>query len=219
MDSNSDIGGWLQRLARDKSFSSYVEIGTAHGLGSTRVLMEALSERDDESALWSLEALESSYLMAVNNWQQHAARPRLKLLHGVIIKPDEMMTWEEVVAHPLYGKVQDYCHKKYPTYKDICNNAPFVLESLPKTIDVLLLDGGEFSSYAEFRKLEARTNGVCVLDDSHHAIKNYNTREHLEQSPDWCLVVNNPNSRNNGWCVFCRPQWLAHLQPSNTQPH
>jgi hypothetical protein len=43
--------------------------------------------------------------------------------------------------------------------------AKYVLEQLPKQIDVLLLDGGEFSSKMEFEVLQDRGIKWLILDD------------------------------------------------------
>jgi hypothetical protein len=43
--------------------------------------------------------------------------------------------------------------------------APIVIERVPEFVDLLILDGGEFSSQAEFFALRERIKGWVVLDD------------------------------------------------------
>ena len=44
--------------------------------------------------------------------------------------------------------------------------APNVLHTVPESIDLLVLDGGEFSTFAEFECLRSRVTQWVVLDDT-----------------------------------------------------
>jgi hypothetical protein len=45
-------------------------------------------------------------------------------------------------------------------------NAPNVYSTVPECIDLLILDGGEFSTFAEFRLLNERVTDWIILDDT-----------------------------------------------------
>ena len=206
VSAEENFGRALFLLAKIPQFLNYVEIGTAHGLGSTAIIMNGLAQREDSSQFWSLEAMPSSYRAACKNLKKIAGRERLHLLHGVIVRGDEVMTWAQVESHPNFERMQDYCFKKYQTYKNICNEMPYRLDDIPDKIDVLVLDGGEFSSFAEFNKLQSRTQ-LVVLDETHTAIKNFYVREMLEKSLDWHLLCVSSRERF-GWCAFVREERL-----------
>ena len=200
----SEMGRCLCALGGAAVFSRYVEIGSAAGKGSTRQLMDGILPRGDDSVLWSVECDPIMHDIAKSNWRGSGADGRLRFTHGSIVRADEIMTPEEAKTHPLYhrAEVSDFVRRTWQKHYDAIAAAPNVADELPQSIDVLLLDGGEFSSYAEFAKLHARSR-VIVLDDSHHALKNYLVREALLSDPDWLMVLERPDDRN-GWCVFCR---------------
>ena len=45
-------------------------------------------------------------------------------------------------------------------------SAPMANDLIPREIDFLLLDGGEFSTWAEFEALRDRVKGFLLLDDT-----------------------------------------------------
>ena len=202
---HSEMGRCLRALARAPVFTRYVEIGSATGKGSTRQLMEGILSRNDDAALWSVECVPLLHDIAKSNWQGRNTRGRLRLIHGSVIRAAEMMTPDEAEAHPLCkqsAEVRAFVARAYFKNREAVAAAPYVADQLPENIDVLLLDGGEFSSRAEFVQLRGRAR-VIVLDDSHHAIKNYLVREELQNDPEWRMILERPDDRN-GWCVFCR---------------
>ena len=207
VDGESEMGKCLRALARTPEFVRYVEIGTATGLGSTLRLMEGILSRGDNAALWSVECVPLLRDIAENNWRGRETGGRLRLIYGSVVRADEIMSPEEAQAHPLCagkdgGEVRDFVSRAYPKNREAVAAAPDALKLIPDDIDVLILDGGEFSSSAEFEKLRNRAR-VIVLDDSHRAIKNYHVREELQGDAEWRMIVERPDDRN-GWCVFCR---------------
>ncbi|MGI9337350.1 MAG: hypothetical protein ACR2P4_02415 [Gammaproteobacteria bacterium] len=204
---DDNFGKALVALAQCQSFHNYVKIGTAHGLGSTKRIADILLSRPDSCCLWSLEASRLNHTVAVHNWQNADLRGRLILIHGTIAA-DNMMTWEEVQADPIYqGGNHTYTFDSYHKYKKVADDAPDAMSHLPPDIDVLLLDGGELHSYGEYRALAGRAKIIC-LDDSFSVIKNRRVREEMLADDKWQIVIDNPQDRN-GWCIFCRPEYLA----------
>lgn len=81
--------------------------------------------------------------------------------------------------------------------------APFVLDQLPESIDLLLLDGGEFSSWSEFQVLRNRLTKYLFLDDT-HVRKNSAVRKWLLKTPDSGFALAFESTDRNGWSVFIR---------------
>lgn len=203
------FGRILTALATCPQFSNYVEIGTAHGLGSTQPIVNGLLSRSDECCLWSLESVSFLHAMAVKNWQDVNTRKHLILLHGTATPADQMMTWEDVLNDPNYDSSKNVLSfSSYQKNRRTQSTAPDAMPHLPAEIDVLLLDGGEFSSYGEYKALGGRAKIIC-LDDSFSAIKNRRTREDLLNDKEWTCTVDKPKERN-GWSVFCRKEF-SHL--------
>lgn len=75
---------------------------------------------------------------------------------------------------------------------------------LPDQIDLLLLDGGEFTSDADFLALGYRAK-VIALDDTHpdKSVKNTYANTKLLQA-GWNFLRGNAQDRN-GWAIWGRP--------------
>lgn len=210
------FGVALASLAACLHFSRYVEVGTSHGLGSTKRIMDALLAREDECRLWSLESVRFIHAIAERNWRGVNVRGRLVLLYGAATSADTIMTWAEVQNDPNYAVKADMYKRGYEKNRAAQQSAPDAMPHLPTEIDVLLLDGGEFSSYAEYRALGGRAKVIC-LDDSFSAIKNRRVREELLHTNGWRVVADFPRDRN-GWAIFCRDdvyETVAPLMPAS----
>ena len=127
---------------------------------------------------------------------------KLKLVLGRIIEPSEVMTLEDIeksevqLDHPDWKDwlINDMKQYNLADCKNICDD-------LPEKIDVLLLDGGEFSSYAEYLRLKDRTK-IILLDDS-NVLKNYKVKKELLSSDKWLLLLDYSHERN-GFIGFQR---------------
>jgi hypothetical protein len=87
------------------------------------------------------------------------------------------------------------------------NTCPDVGDLLPEKIDLLLLDGGEFSTNAEFRKLESRSR-MIALDDT-NARKCLKIREYVLANPqDYDIIMDDVTDRN-GVMVFINKKMTA----------
>ena len=75
------------------------------------------------------------------------------------------------------------------------------MEFIPKQIDFLILDGGEFSSWIEYQLLKDRSKIIFLDDTRPPVIKNYKAREDLLSSKNHKLIIDKLESRN-GFCIF-----------------
>lgn len=148
----SPLGDAIYDLAKISEIQTIVEIGTWNGLGSTKCVLDALKYRldlDDHDlcSFISLETSKYQYELALKN------TPKLKnfrLIHGRILEISELVP----VDH-------QYFREDLANYQS-CSN---VLDQLPDLIDLLILDGGDYTSELEFDKLADRS-GIIVMDDS-----------------------------------------------------
>ena len=69
-----------------------------------------------------------------------------------------------------------------------------VLDQMPDKIDLLILDGGEFSSLSEFKKLKDRTT-YFVLDDT-LLIKNNEVANIMRNDDSYLILYDNTSDRN-----------------------
>lgn len=183
----SELGNIILNYARDEKYISYLEVGTWNGQGSTRCFIEGLKDRDNECVFISLEACPNFYKEATNYCKEFL-NDRIQLVHGRIVENDELIDGNKPIHERfLAGDLANYatCPNVWEDIKD-------------RTFDVVLLDGGEFSTYAEFKKLEPLSK-VLILDDS-KMLKNQQVVKDLNSNPKWRLVKSS-NGRN-GFAIY-----------------
>jgi len=199
----TEFGEIIYQLACNRNFNTYVEIGTWNGQGSTKCFIDGLFSRDDISKLISLETDPKFYKQAKDYWKMQSLvyknlSKKLILIHGRIVENDEIFDEKDIqnFNKPLYSDEQYYqwLDNDKENYR-LCEN---ILDKIPSNIDVLLLDGGEFSTYKEFLILKDRAK-IILLDDTKE-LKCEKVVVDLESSDEW-VCAHSSNSRN-GWAVY-----------------
>lgn len=185
---SSEIGRWIYDLAVDGSVSSIVEIGAWKGLGSTKIISEAMAKRSQPCVAFSLEANEGFFRIAQNNLGRRA---QVELIFGTIVSAEDLDTADLSLAEQGWLE-QDLAD---------LGRAPIVLDRLPEKIDLLILDGGEFSSWAEFETLEDRLRSYLVLDDV-NVRKNKRVEAFVRGKAEWSLLAKGGD--RNGWSIWER---------------
>lgn len=150
---DSSLGKWLTAAASDPAVSTIVEIGAWEGNGSTRVLREAVQRRFDTVSIVSLEASKPRFIRAKRRNKRY---PFVKLIWGTVVAIDDLNTQD------LKGDEGRWLRDDIAALKA----CPYVLHEIPQNIDLLLLDGGEFSTQAEFQLLSSRICKWLFLDDT-----------------------------------------------------
>ena len=197
----SQFGEIIYRLAKDPQFHTFLEIGTWNGRGSTQCFIGGLLERTDGYLFVSFENDERLHRAAMKYWRGRI-NSKILLVYGTIVRPDEIMKEEEVRTHPLFGLVKEHYRLHYQSDLRNSSSAPLAIEKIPSQIDVLLLDGGEFSGSAEWSKLKDRGLRVVLLDDV-NTIKNRAAFEELTRDKKWTSVLEDKDDRN-GIAVFAK---------------
>ena len=151
---NTEVGRWIEMLASLEANLTIVEIGTWNGLGSTKMILRGLKKRKlDKIQVIGFETNKRMYGVAKRNLKRHDL---YQLVWGSIIQEGEldMTNLSETESNWIKTDLEDM------------RKAPYVFKKVPENIDLLILDGGEFSTYAEFQKLNSRVSGWIILDDT-----------------------------------------------------
>jgi hypothetical protein len=199
------FGSALFSIARDTSYTTFLEVGTWKGFGTTLCIVEGLLQRIKKENttnihFYSVESNKTFYNEAVTNWNR-IAMPFLHLCYGKL-HTKGLLSKEEIVAHPLFENVKTHFQLWYDQDVIDYNQAPFIDPALLPQIDVLILDGGEFSGYADWQALKTKKPMVVCLDDV-FVMKNEAVYKELSSAPeDWTILTEN-NDRH-GWAIFCR---------------
>jgi hypothetical protein len=180
---------------QDTCIKTILEIGTWNGMGSTLCILAGIADRPDIE-FWSLECNKEKADAAKENLKPYL-NPRIHLLYGTIVKPQDILSDTEYLDNFDGNIVQRYLLADL----DNCEKAPNVLDNLPEIIDFLVLDGGEYTTLYEFQLLFSRCSQYIVLDDT-STPKCMSIRNTLKADPLWQEVYY--SSERNGFSIFKR---------------
>lgn len=198
-------GEFIYNLSLKQDIESIVEIGTWNGMGSTKCIADALLQRFDDSKLISLETNKKMYDLANNYWTQALLssnsfmKEKICLIHGRIIDKEELIPLEQLREYQNYIPEWEKWFKEDIINMELCEN---VLDKIPLNIDLLLLDGGEFSTLSEFNKLKDRS--TYILCDDTRTAKCNKVVEELTKDSNFEIIFDNQTDNRNGFTAFRR---------------
>ena len=189
----SNFGEALYDIAKRPDILSIVEIGLWSGMGTTKCIIDGLMEsQKTECAMVSYECIKERWEEAVNNLSLYLKIfPNIKLINGTVI------------SHDKFPEFDPTCMVKewYDTDKKYSELCGYKDEYIPDSIDLLLIDGGEYTGWLEFEKLWERSK-IIALDDI-RVYKTNRIHNFLNNRDDFKLIHFNPNERN-GFSIFER---------------
>jgi hypothetical protein len=190
------VGKVLIQLLKSEPIQTVVEIGTWNGRGSTTCILNALQEKQDVVFL-SLECNREKHAYAIKHLQSLVTK-ETSIVWGTILRDNEITNLESIFPEYRINSEFQRWHKLDIENMKAC---PYVFDSVPETIDFLLLDGGEFTTYFEFLKLVSRCTNYIALDDV-HASKCKKIRQLLIENSNWNEIAYIPE--RNGFSLFKR---------------
>jgi hypothetical protein len=193
---NDPFSDAIRLHSRNPENKTFLEIGTWNGLGSTKQFVDELVRRTDEYVFYSLECQIEKSNYAAELYKKY---DRIHILNEVLFNttPDGFYeTFPQCKSSALFKRWNDV---------DISNMSRCSIftdrPDLPDIFDVVLLDGGEFTTYFEFLLLRDRCK-ILMLDDI-VADKCKLIVSEIESNPaEWTILEKNTSVRN-GFMV-CR---------------
>lgn len=187
---NDNFSLKIRELAGNIENKTFLEIGTWNGLGSTKQFVDILKNRNDDYIFYSLECNIDKSEYAKNLYKNNA---KIHILNEVIFNNEPKNFYEvfpQCKSNELYKKWNDV---------DMINMKKCELflerKDLPDIFDVILLDGGEFTTYFEFQILKDRCK-YLMLDDINVA-KCTKIVEEIKSEPEkWEIITENTTTRN-----------------------
>lgn len=146
----SQFGTKLYSLALQPEVQVVLEIGSWEGNGSTRVFREATRNRPEASII----GIEVDENRARRAKRRNRKFPNVEILWGSFISLDDLD------ASDLLGDERLWLEQDIAAMR----NSPRLMP--PLSVDLLLLDGGEFSTYAEWQLLSPCVTTWLALDDT-----------------------------------------------------
>jgi hypothetical protein len=188
---NSSFGEWIAKYAADTKYSRYLEIGTWDGRGSTCCFYEGFKTRTDSFTLQSYEVIKERAESAKNTWSFY---PQIQVIHGRLLKDNECPLYTDILkVHP---QVNVEWHNKDVHHFWKCS----YLEA--NDPEVILLDGGEYFTYFEFKKLIKTTKASVYIMDDTCSDKCKKIVEWFELSPEWSHIAS--GDTRNGWAIYSK---------------
>ncbi|MBE0476555.1 MAG: hypothetical protein IBX62_05605 [Coriobacteriia bacterium] len=200
-----DFGDALYEVASRPEVRKCLEVGTLHGDGSTWVVAQALAR--SSGLLHSIELKEDNYRKAVEFYSGKGMP--VELHHGLSLTVADYDGWDEYwaqVAGTRQERLEPGSYREwFDEEMELARGAERVdvvrdLAAREGWFDLVVLDGGEFASNAEFRVLQPHIRGWVFMDDTNRGrcIKNALARSWILASDEWEVVRDEPEQRN-GW--------------------
>ena len=186
---DDSLGRWIRVLSTDSRNRAFLESGTWNGLGSTAVFIDSLKTRKkNDYVFWSLECNQEKWKEASNQYKKDN---NIHLLNEVLWKdlPDDFFE--------VFPQLQNEPSAWFKTDMRGMQSCKLFLDrvDLPDIFDVVLLDGGEYSTFHEFQMLKHRTR-TFILGGT-QTEKCCKILEIMRKSPDkWKIEFETTRERN-----------------------
>jgi len=180
----------IKEYAKDQSNKTFLEIGTWNGLGSTKQFVDMLKTRSDDYVFYSLECNSEKSSDARN---LYVSEHKVHILNEVLFN-NEPNNFYDIFPQCLSNTMYKEWHRVDMENMKKCK---IFLErtDLPEIFDVVLLDGGEFTTYFEYQLIKDRCK-YLLLDDINVA-KCTKIVEEIKSEPEkWMIIQENRYSRN-----------------------
>ena len=179
----------LAELIANNEILNIVEIGTWNGLGSTTMLLNIIKNLDKKINFYSVESDLLCYKAAKKNLKQNLNF--VNLIYGRVHNLNDLdyVNYDVILDFGYGEKEYEWFVQDLRRYKKIKN----VSSQIPNKIDLLLLDGGEYSGYADFLSL-CSTSKFIVLDDC-NSYKQYNVLNFIQKNNNNFQLIYDSNNR------------------------
>jgi hypothetical protein len=185
---NDGFSKEIEKYASNLNYKTFLEIGTWNGLGSTKAFSIGFKNRNDNYIFYSLECNKDKSNDASKLYLDN---DKINILNEVIWneEPDDFYKiFPEINNNDLYNHWNNI---------DIINmkkcNLFLNRQNLPNIFDVILLDGGEFTTYYDFQNIKNRCK-ILMLDDTKTNKCNLIVKELISDSK-W-KIIKQENERN-----------------------
>jgi len=183
-------GEKIYELTKRKDVKKIVDIGTWRGLGSTKCIYDGIIDSFKKGyEVLSFECNKLFHEEAKVNLG--LIPPNFKLIHGAIFDYKDLYP----IRDRLEGVPRSWIEEDISGMK----NSKNYFDILPEIIDLLIIDGGEFSGEIEFNLLKDRSR-IIFMDDT-TSPKNEKNRKYVLNHPDeFEIMYDNTKER----CLICK---------------
>jgi hypothetical protein len=182
---NDSFSKEITKYASNPMYKTFLEVGTWNGLGSTKAFSDGFMNRNDY-IFYSLECNKDKWADASKLYNND----KIHILNEVIWNemPDDFY---KVFPECLINSTYKHWNEVDMVNMKSCN--VFMNRNLPQLFDVVLLDGGEFTTYYDFQVLKNKCK-ILMLDDI-NVTKCKLIVQEIESDPSW-KIIKKENVRN-----------------------
>lgn len=196
----SYLGEAIYNFSKSESIINILEIGTWNGAGSTRCILEGIKDSKIKKNLLSIELYYDQWELANNNTKNYISEfSNFLLLNGSIVSYNDVFWFDHSI---ILNNPSDHDRLWYDKDLSLLKTSTDVSSYIPESIDLLILDGGEYTTYPEWLKLKNKTK-ICILDDINTLKCNRIYNEILSDNKNYKILISNEKDRN-GYCIFER---------------
>jgi hypothetical protein len=180
----------LTDLIINNDINNIVEIGTWNGLGSTKMLINVIKDSKKNIHFYSVESDKLCFKAAKKNLKKDIEYVNLILGRVHDIGELSYVNKNIIFDYGYDEKEYEWFIQDLRRYKKIKN----VVTQIPNEIEILLLDGGEFSGFADFLNLHTRSKFI-VLDDV-GSFKQHNVLLFINENDKNFEIIYDSKNRN-----------------------
>lgn len=187
---DQEVGKWIRRYAEDIEYNTYLEIGTWNGYGSTKCFADGFTKRkDDNYIFYSLECNTDKFNIAKEIYSNFK---NFHILNEVFFNDMPKNIYE---MFPELLENTTLKHWNDIDFENMKNKSIFLnRKDLPEIFDVILLDGGDYTTYYEYQFIKDRCR-ILILDDT-NVPKCKQIVKELKSEPDKWEILMETNERN-----------------------
>jgi hypothetical protein len=187
---SDSFGKKLSEISKNKDYTTFLEIGTWNGLGSTVCIYDGLKNREDNWIFYSLE-VNTDKLSFAKNYHKNT-----KIIFSNDTILSKIPSYDEIKTILNENIVNEWFNNDYENMK---TSKYFFDNHNINSFDMVLLDGGEYYTYFEYLVIKDKTKILC-LDDI-NTIKCAKIYNELINDNNWYILNENKYERN-GWAIF-----------------
>lgn len=203
---NDEFGKAIINCIVKYNLANNLEIGSWDGTGSTQCFIEGMLELNQPIHLHCIEIQESRYndlCTATSNYSW------IDCHNTTSVEVSKLPAFEHIWSSEFNGLTKhvestvDIVKKWYDEDRDLMLKfKKGFIENNSDFFDGVLIDGGEFTGFEEFKLLKDRAR-VFFLDDAYKAFKTNQASYELSISPDWRLECSS-NTLRNGYAIYVK---------------
>jgi hypothetical protein len=199
---NHEFFTFLVLAGANPEYKTFLEVGTASGMGTTRALVNGICHRSEPNArMYSIDvnepAIHKARYQYINN-RKWLSTSFIQFIWGRLNKT-EFLLREDLAEMPNPLQLRQIYDVMYDREHHLWLKSPFV--SLNEKFDVIVLDGGDFSSIGDYNMLKNLEPKMWFLVDV-NLCKNRATFAELSASSKYELIRKFEDGR--GSAVFKR---------------